>query len=87
MRLFETTGVGAFLLTDNEHKLSDLFVPDREAVTYSSPEDAIQKIEWYLGNDREREDIAAAGRARTMSVHTYRQRAAQIMEYVAKYAD
>ena len=86
MRHFEATGVGTFLLTDNKIKLSDLFEPGVEAVSYDSPEDALAKISRYLENDAERQAIARAGQQRTLSTHTYYQRTAQILDYVQRYS-
>jgi hypothetical protein len=87
MRLFETTGMGALLLTDNEGKLSDLFEPNKEAVGYDTVGGAVAKIERYLRDQSEREAIARAGQARTLKAHSYRERTAQILCYIEKYAN
>lgn len=66
MRMYETPAHGMMLLCDkaglNAHE--QIFEPDKEAVFYDSIEDAIQKIEYYLAHDEERERIARAGFAR-----------------------
>jgi spore maturation protein CgeB len=78
MRLFETTGVGALLLTEAAPNLADLFEPGREVVTYEGEDDLVEKIEHYLTHDEERPEIASAGQKRTLSEHTYRLRMSEL---------
>ena len=82
MRLFEATGVGAFLLTDLKDNLHTLFAPDREVAVWRSVEDCLKAIDHALGDDAARQTIARAGQARTMAQHTYRHRAAEILGFV-----
>lgn len=78
MRLFETTGVGACLLTDWKENLPELFDPELEVVTYRSVEECLEKVTWLLGHSQEREAIARAGQHRTLRDHTFEQRATQL---------
>lgn len=87
MRLFEATGVGMFLLTDNLYDLPTLFEPGKEVAVYDLTQDCIDKIRYYLKNEGLRDSIAAAGQSRTLKCHTYHQRASEILGYVAKYAN
>jgi spore maturation protein CgeB len=82
MRLFEATGVGAFLLTDFKDNLHNLFAPNREVAVWRSVDDCLAAIDRALGDDASRETIARAGQARTMARHTYRHRAAEILGFV-----
>jgi hypothetical protein len=82
MRLFEATGVGAFLLTDFKDNLHSLFAPDREVAGWRSIDDCLKVIDRALGDDAARNAIARAGQARTMAQHTYRHRAAEILGFV-----
>jgi spore maturation protein CgeB len=82
MRLFEATGVGAFLLTDFKDNLDTLFAPDREVAVWRSIDECLKTIERRLGDDNGRAVIAHAGQARTIAQHTYRHRTAEILEYV-----
>ena len=63
MRLFEATGVGAFLLTDFKDNLHTLFEPDREVAVWRSIDDCLAAIDRALGDDDGRAAIARAGQA------------------------
>jgi spore maturation protein CgeB len=82
MRLFEATGVGAYLLTDFKDNLQTLFEPDREVAVWRSVDDCLSVIDRALGNAESRTAIATAGQARTMAQHTYRHRATEILGFV-----
>jgi hypothetical protein len=85
MRLYESTGMGAMLLTDEKTNLGELFDVGREVVTYRTPEECAEKIEHYLAHDEEREAIARGGQQRTLREHTYRQRAQELLDIVGRY--
>ena len=74
MRLFEATGVGSLLITDLKDNLSDLFDIGKEVLAYSSPEEAVELIRYYLDHPYEASTIARAGQIRTHSEHTYSHR-------------
>lgn len=80
MRLFEATGVGAFLLTDFKDNLHTLFEPDREVAVWRTPDDCLEAIDRFLADPQRRADIARAGQNRTMSQHTYRHRADDMLK-------
>jgi spore maturation protein CgeB len=82
MRLFEATGVGAFLLTDFKDNLHTLFAPDREVAVWRSVDDCLRVIERYRGDEGARAAVALAGHQRTMDQHTYRHRVRKILDLV-----
>src|SRR3954452_3669668 len=82
MRLFEATGVGAFLLTDFKENLDRLFAPDREVAVWRSVDHCLEVIGRMIGDDNGRAAVARAGHARTMAQHTYRHRAAEILGFI-----
>jgi spore maturation protein CgeB len=82
MRLFEATGVGAFLLTDFKDNLDMLFAPDKEVAVWRSIDDCLTVIGRMIGEDNRRAAVARAGHARTMAQHTYRHRAAEILGFI-----
>jgi spore maturation protein CgeB len=82
IRMFQATGMGSCLLTDTGNNMSDLFEVDREVVTYSSREEALEKINFLLNNKATCQDIARAGHERTMRDHTALKRCQQIDEWL-----
>ncbi len=85
MRMFETTGVGTVLLTDNKKNIRDLFIPDEEIVVYNDFNEAAEKIQWLLQNPEKAKQIAQAGQRRTLQDHTYLNRARQLTQEIQKY--
>jgi spore maturation protein CgeB len=74
MRLFEATGLGALLITEESENIENLFAPGTEVVTYGSAAELVRKVRYYRDRPDERRRIAAAGQARTLSEHTYEHR-------------
>ncbi|WP_274649463.1 CgeB family protein [Paenibacillus humicola] len=70
-RTFEVSACAALQLTDIRDDLASFYKPGSEIVTYSSPSDMVEKIEYYLTHEEERRRIAMQGMARTMREHTY----------------
>jgi len=85
MRLFEATGSGALLITDRKDNIHEMFEPDKEVITYSSPSECVDKIRYYLAHESERQAIALSGQARTLREHTYRHRMRELVDLVSKY--
>ena len=61
LRVIDILGAGGFCLTNYQVELSEYFENGRELVWFESPEDLIDKTEYYLSHDDEREQIAANG--------------------------
>jgi spore maturation protein CgeB len=78
-RLYEATGMGALLLTDWQEDLGMLFEVGREIAAYRDTEECLALIAQYLEDEPARARIAAAGAARTLRDHTYRQRAQELL--------
>lgn len=73
MRMYESSGCGAALLTEYSDNLHEIFAED-EHLHYDSPTDAVRHIKAYLHYGKDRERIAANGQKRTLRDHTYAQR-------------
>jgi hypothetical protein len=82
MRLFEATGVGAFLLTDFKDNLNTLFAPEREVASWRGIDDCLTAIGRYIADEGARTEIARAGQARTLAQHTYSHRIQEILGFV-----
>lgn len=83
-RLFEATGVGTCLLTDHKDNLHTLFDDGKEVAAWRSVDDCLGLIDRYLADEDERRAMAAAGQARTLSTHTFRQRIDQILHLAGR---
>jgi len=82
MKLFEATGVGSCLLTDNKLNMSELFTNNKEVVVYNGFDDCIDKINWLLNNEEERASIAKAGQIKTLKIHTVENRCKLIVDII-----
>ncbi|KKL91909.1 hypothetical protein LCGC14_1890010 [marine sediment metagenome] len=80
MRMFESTGCGALLFTDDGSNLDDLFERGNEVIVYENYEHCLELLLEYADKPDERSTIAKAGQRRTLADHTYARR----MELVAK---
>ncbi len=79
LRLFEATGVGAVLVTDRKTNLADYFEPDVECIAYDSAAEALAKIAELEADPKACAAMAAAGQARTLRDHGYRNRVDQLL--------
>jgi len=79
LRMYEATGCGALLLTEEKDNIRDLFAAD-EIATYRSPGEAVEKARYYLEHWDEGAEIAKRGQARTLKDHTYKNRMPQVVE-------
>ena len=82
MRMFEATACGALLITQKVPYLDELFEADKEIIIYSTMRELIDKIDYYLEHDKEREKIARAGQRRTLRDHTYKNRVKDIIKII-----
>jgi len=81
-RLFEATGMGACLLTDAQRNIDQIFVPNKEIVTYAGVDECLEKALYLLEHPAERKSIAQAGQKRTLSDYTYAHRARSLHAYI-----
>lgn len=84
VRMFEVTAAGALLVTDHKKNIRELFEPDSEILTYSSPEECIEKLRWAIEHPVEAQKIAAAGQERTLKDHSVEKRAELLYEIMEK---
>ena len=70
MRMFETTGVGSCLVTEDASNISQLFEPGNEILTYRTKEELVEVLEAAVRDRDGTERIARAGHERTLRDHT-----------------
>jgi len=74
MRLYEATGMGTLLITDDKSNLGELFEVGSEVVAYRTADELVAKIRYFLTHDDERAKVAEAGQRRTLASHSYQVR-------------
>ncbi len=78
MRLYEATGMGTLLLTDQKRNLKEMFVPGEHLAAYADPDDCVRQVQALLGDDAAREKIAAAGQRHAIATQNYFLRTGEI---------
>jgi glycosyltransferase involved in cell wall biosynthesis len=73
-RTFEYPACRAFQITCADNRLSHYFDLEKEIVTYRDVKELAEKIQYYLTNDQEREQIAEAAYQKVIAKHTWRHR-------------
>lgn len=66
IRLAEATLSGALLMDWENEETLKIFEPYREFVPFSTPDDLLKKVKYYLTHEAERAKIAAAGREKAL---------------------
>lgn len=84
MRFFEAPAAGAMLLTQHSvnNGQGELLAEGTEYATFTSVEDALEKVDYYLHHEAERKKVARAGQAAVLERHTYAQRTAELLRTV-----
>ncbi len=80
-RTFEIPACGGFMLHERTEELCQLYHEDEEVASYGSPEEALEKIDYYLKDPAERNEIATAGRLRCVPAYSYDNRMAEILRW------
>ncbi len=73
-RIFEVPMCGGFLLTDYVNGLEDYFTIGKEIVCYEDKEDLVNKIKYYLENEKQRKEIAENGYCAALERNTWDKR-------------
>lgn len=81
-RTFETLGCKTFLLTNKTENLDKLFNIGEHLDVYTSKQDLLNKVNYYLSNDDIRNRIAENGYNHVKKNHTYVNRAQRIVDII-----
>jgi glycosyltransferase involved in cell wall biosynthesis len=82
MRPFELGMMGACMVSNPYLGIEEWFEPGQEVVLVGSAEEAVDRYRFLLGHDADRRAIGEAARRRTLAQHTFRHRAAQLVDIV-----
>lgn len=78
-RTFEVLGSGGCLLTSDTEAVREKFVPGRDLIVSSTPEETIKKVKYYLNNSKKREVIRKNGMT-SVKPHSYKHRAEEMLQ-------
>ena len=74
LRIFDILGCGGFCLTNYQEELPNYFQSGKDLVYYTSEEDLLDKTEYYMTHEKEREEIAHNGYETVKQYHNYPER-------------
>ncbi|MEW6100982.1 MAG: glycosyltransferase [Candidatus Omnitrophota bacterium] len=83
LRTFEICASGAFQLVDERSALSRLFKVGQELVCFRDTGDLKNLIDYFLKNEKERQEVAQRGYERANSEHTYEKRLKEIFRIIS----
>jgi spore maturation protein CgeB len=85
MRMFEATGVGTLLITEDAPNIRDLYEPDTEVITYKDTNHLVEIVSYYVDHPEECIVISKAGQRKTLNTHSTICRSEELIALVNKY--
>lgn len=82
LRVFDVLSAGGFLLTDYRKELCQQFENQTDLVVFENTADLLQKADYYLTHEKERQQIAKNGQKKVQHFHQYDQRLTKILHSV-----
>jgi hypothetical protein len=79
-RVFDIMSVGGFVLSNWQEEIPELFEEGKEIVTFRTPEELIEKADYYLAHDRERVQIGINGYQKIKQCYTYEHQMQKIID-------
>ncbi len=73
---------GGFYILEYMPELEEFYKINKEIVCYSDMDDLIQKIKYFLINDKERETIRLAGYQRALQEHSWQKRLSSVFKEI-----
>lgn len=84
MRLFEATGLGTCLITDDKPGLEKFFKVDEEVVVFKNGKDLVDKVKYLQENENEARKIGEAGQKRVLTQHLWSHRVLELLDIINK---
>ncbi|MFD3261321.1 glycosyltransferase [Paenibacillus lentus] len=81
-RTFEISACATLQIADVRDDLSNFYTPGQEIVTFSSPNELLEKVNYYLTHETERREIALRALERTYREHTYSHRLHEMLSRI-----
>ena len=80
LRVLDIMACGGFVLTNWQPEIGEYFEEGKEIAVFHSLEECIEKIDYYLRHEQERQQIAAAGQKKVQDVFSYRKGIERLMK-------
>jgi len=78
-RVYDVLAAGGFLLSEDRPVLHREFEVGRHLDTFSTPEEAAEKVDYYLAHPTEREAMAREGQRHVLAHHTFADRCRRLL--------
>ena len=78
-RVYDVMSVGGFMLSNWQEEIPELFVEGKEIATYRTPEELLDKADYYLRHEDERIRIGINGYRKVKEQYTYEHRIEKII--------
>lgn len=79
LRIFDVLGCGGFLITNYQSELADIFSIGTDLECYTSEDELLSKVDYYLIHDKDRIEIAQNGFEAVKKYHNYPERLLQML--------
>jgi len=81
-RFLEILGSGTFQIVDDNIFIKENFVENKEFVSFKNYDDLINKINYYIANEKKRVEIAEDGYQKAIENHTFKARILDILNVI-----
>ena len=85
-RTFEIPACGGFMLHVDNDEIREFYTPGVDIDVFTTPEEAADKVHFYLKNEKLRDSMIASALNRTIPNYSYDERAKMIHELLGSYA-
>ena len=79
LRVYDVLACEGFLITNYQSELTDYFIPGTDLECYTSEEDLLTKVEYYLAHEKDCQEIAHNGLLKIIQYHNYPERLLQML--------
>lgn len=87
VRLFEIAGAGGFQLVTHKKEIAEFFELKEEIDTFSNFDELVEKIDFYLKNDKLRVEMAKKSYQKAKDRYTYKNRLQEILEKIKNLSE
>ena len=81
-RIMDIMSAGGFVMSSYCLETAELFEEDKEIVMFRTAEELLEKVDYYLEHDTEREKIARAGYEKVINCYTYERKMKELIDWV-----